>query len=259
MRFENRALFVVILLAAAVSRADSPVTVQVGDPLVDGSSLQPYRNEWTFSYQKPGEAAVKAGRWTDALERKTVDGRSVMVRTQVALYDKKDLKVVTVNTFESRTLAPISMDWSMNFGKLGFNHREFSGSHLTYRRRPRIQKIGDEPGEVTEGEATLETPPFDFFGGMYGLLLAALPLKEGLWVRLPAVEEDKEILSWVVARVGGRSRVDSGKGKTVEAWLVKAETHDGPMTFWLTKDPPYIIRLEFRPDGGPAWIYSMSS
>ncbi|MFI5197017.1 MAG: hypothetical protein ACHQJD_00205 [Thermoanaerobaculia bacterium] len=253
----NGTLCVVLLIVAAAGRADPPITVYVGDPVVDGSILEPYQNEWTFSYQNPGEDAVKAGRWTDALQRKIVRGRSVMVRTQVAVYDKKGLKVVTVNTFEPKTMAPISMDWSMGSGSLGLNQREFSGTHVKFRRRPRIRKMGDEPGNLTEGEATLEVPPFDFFGGMYGLLLAALPLREGLSIRFPAIEEDKEALSWVEVRVRGRSRVAAGKARTVEAWVVTAETHDGPMTFWLTRRPPYIIKLEFHPVGGPAWFYSM--
>lgn len=257
MRIVSGTLCVVLLVVAAMGRADPPVTVHVGDPVVDGSILEPYQNEWTFSYQNPGEDPVRAGRWTDDLQRKIVSGRSVMVRTQVALYDKRDLKVVTVNTFEAKTMAPISMDWSMASGRLGFNHREFSGAHVKFRRRPRIRKMGDEPGQLTEGEATLEVPPFDFFGGMYGLLLAALPLREGLSIRLPAIEEDKEALSWVEVHVQGQSSVAAGKGRTVNAWVVNAQTHDGPMTFWLIRKPPYIIKLEFRPVDGPAWVYSM--
>ena len=257
MRIVNRTLCVVLLIVGAAGRADPPITVHVGDSVVDGSILEPYQNEWTFSYQNPGEDPVKAGRWTDDLRRKIVSGRSVMVRTQVAIYDKKDLKVVTVNTFEPKTMAPISMDWRMDSGRLGLNHREFSGTHVKFRRRPRIRKMGDEPGTLTEGEATLEVPPFDFFGGMNGLLLAALPLREGLSIRFPAIEEDKEALSWVEVRVQSQSRVAAGKARTVKAWVVKAETHDGPMTFWLTRKPPYIIKLEFRPISGPAWVYSM--
>jgi hypothetical protein len=46
-------------------------------------------------------------------------------------------------------------------------------------------------------------------------------------------------------RVKGRETVDAGAGKKVETWVVETRTKlYGKMTWWVTKEPPYVIKAE---------------
>jgi hypothetical protein len=43
--------------------------------------------------------------------------------------------------------------------------------------------------------------------------------------------------------VKGRETVPSGPGKTTETWVVETPTKFyGRMTWWVTKEPPYVIK-----------------
>jgi hypothetical protein len=43
-------------------------------------------------------------------------------------------------------------------------------------------------------------------------------------------------------RVVGEKMVEAGPDQKVKAWLVETDDN-GPMTFWLTKQAPYVIKL----------------
>src|SRR5690349_10543852 len=74
-------LIVTAALASPPASAAGP-RLEVGNPSVTGASLRPYTNEWEFTQQRPGGEPVVAGRWTDALEATTFEGRPAWKRTQ---------------------------------------------------------------------------------------------------------------------------------------------------------------------------------
>jgi hypothetical protein len=41
-----------------------------------------------------------------------------------------------------------------------------------------------------------------------------------------------------------RVLLDAGGGKKAQAWVVKTDDN-GPMTFWLTKEAPYVLKLVY--------------
>jgi hypothetical protein len=50
-------------------------------------------------------------------------------------------------------------------------------------------------------------------------------------------------IDWVPVRVKGRETVEAGPGKTTETWVVETPTKFyGRMTWWVTKEPPYVIK-----------------
>ena len=166
-----------------------------------------------------------------------LNGHSVMKRTQIAHYLKKNVTVTTVNVFDPRTMQPISMD-EARVGMTGYTHRQFDGAAIKFRR------VDPGKNDVNEGEAQLELPVFDFYGGMWGLLLASCPLREGYKGALPSVAENEEKLRWCRFEVTGEETVAAGGGKKVKAWMVRTDDH-GAMTFWLTKEAPYVIKLVY--------------
>ena len=79
---------------------------------------------------------------------------------------------------------------------------------------------------------------------MYGILLASLPLRKGLKGSLPAIADREPTLTAEPFEVIGKETVHAGARGNVTAWVVES-THPAEYTmrFWLTKTPPYIIRL----------------
>jgi len=210
--------------------------VEVGDAGVSGLHLKAYSNLWKFTQQKPGGVAVPAGTWSDSLESVDFQGRPALKRTQIAKYDKKSIQLTLVSVFDPRTMEPLSFDYSRsdngNVRHVGFHHEI-----VTYRH---TDVTGAKPEEAT---AKLDRPVFDFYGGMYGVLISALPLAKGYTTELPALDTNKMAVDWVPVRVKGRETIPAGPGKTAETWVVETPTKFyGRMTWWVRKEPPYVIK-----------------
>jgi hypothetical protein len=247
----RRTLLLVFFCGAlpVCAQQSQPGRIEVGSSVMSGVALQPYKNLWKFSATLEDGTIRDLGTWSDELKPVELNGRALLQRTQVATYSANGRKTTDLNVFDPKTLAPVMMDWSAGTGS--FNHREFNGATIVFRR------LSAPGGQVEQGTVKLEQPVFDFHGGMYGLLLVGLPLKEGLTASLPAIDENKEILTWVNIHVYRQEPVDAGSGKKIAAWLVECDTNQGLMKFWLTKAPPYIIRLVFYSSNGITWTYEM--
>lgn len=213
-----------------------PNSVKVGDAKLTGSQLRPYTNLWTMSQQKPGRPSERAGTWSDSLEAINYEGRSAMKRTQIAKYDKKGIQLTFVSIFDPKTMAPFSFDYSRSDNG-NIRHVEFRQENVTYRH---TDSTDSKPEEAT---AKLDRQVFDFYGGMYGVLISTLPLAEGYTARIPALDTNTMAIDWVPVQVKGRETVDAGAGKKAETWVVETPTKlYGRMTWWVRKEPPYVIK-----------------
>lgn len=237
-------IFVAVLNSWARAQSPPPTppmeAIKVGDRSVDGSFLKPYKNAWKIVYAFPGKEPFLVGTWTDELATVDVDGRHLLKRTQMADYAKYNIVTTYVNVFDPKTLSPVSMDFKRSdTGE--WAHRDFESTRVIYRR-------GDS-GDATKtqtGQLDMKEPVFDYNGGMYGILLAALPLKEGFQATLPSLSEDLDELDQVTVRVGKQELVDAGPGKQVLAWPVDMEANYANKShsiFWVTKEAPYVIKL----------------
>jgi hypothetical protein len=242
------ALALVALPLISVAQTVESKKVQVGDSVVSGLFIKPYTNLWKLVYTRPTGEAIDAATWSDEVERVQLNGRTVLKRTQVAKYKKNGITMTTVNIFDPATMAPIMRDFKGSQGLV--KHVEFDGKSIKYRGN------AAPGGETSEGTAELDVPVFDFYGGLWGLLLATFPLKAGFTASLPSLDESTETLRWATFKVTRREMVEAGAGKQVKAWVV--ETNDnGPMTFWLTKKAPYVIKLVYVTPQGITATYSM--
>jgi hypothetical protein len=249
------ALFTLVALAAAQQGA--PVEVHVGDSMVNGGVLKPYKNQWQVSVTTPaGKENPDAALWTDQLEFVKIDGHQCLQRTQIATFKKDGAVIVkntTVNVFNPKTMAPISRSFTSHLEKTGAD----DSTHIEFHDRElHFEHTGDN--KIDTQDVKLDAPAFDFYGGLYGLLLSALPLKTGFFATLPSIDEDAPTVSSVTFKVTGEDSVDAGPQGKVKAWVVEADSSLGPMKFWLSKDAPYIIRLEYTAkDNGYIWKYQM--
>jgi len=84
----------------------------------------------------------------------------------------------------------------------------------------------------------MKEPIFDYNGGMYGILLAALPLKEGFKAKFPSLSEDHDEIDWIGVVMGKQELVEAGPGKQVMAWPIDTEgnyANKSHSIFWITK------------------------
>ncbi len=212
-----------------------PARLAVGDPAVTGSQLKPYTNLWKFTQQKPGGLAIEAGTWSDALETTTFDGRPALKRTQVAKYAKGTV-LTFVNVFDPKTMEPFTADYERSDNG-DTRHVDFRHETVTFRHVP---SKGAKPEEST---VKLDRSVFDFYDGMYGVLISTLPLSDGYEAEIPAFDTTKMAVDWVPVRVTARETVPAGPGKTAETWVVETPTKQyGKMTWWVTKEAPYVIK-----------------
>jgi hypothetical protein len=218
--------------------ADAPAKIAVMDGTADGRRLQPYGNAWIYSATKPGGQSAVQGIWTDHFSAVTVDGKAAWRRLQGMTYVNHVMSSVS-NSFDAITCAPISNEQYHPDGSI--LKRKFSGRHVTTER---IANAGAGPVKT---EIDLPQPVFDFYGGTYGLLLSCLPLKVGYSGVLPAIAETEDKLAATTFSVVRAERVSAGSRGTRDTLVVVVDTPDSyTQTFWLSKEPPYVIRLEVK-------------
>jgi hypothetical protein len=215
-------------------------TIRVGDPRMDGSFLKPYKNAWKVVYAFPGKEPFLVGTWSDELAAVDINGRHLLKRTQIADYAKYNIVTTYVNVFDCKTMSPVSMDFKRSdTGE--WAHRDFDSARVEYRRA----NSGDQR-QIQTGQLEMKEAIFDYNGGMYGLLLAALPLGEGFKATFPTLSEDRDELDRITVTVGKQELVDAGPGKQVMAWPIDTEgnyANKSHSIFWVTKEPPYVIKL----------------
>lgn len=252
------------LLGATAAAPEEPVTIRPGDPLVNGSVIQPFQNKWKLVGRGSDGSTVEMGTWTDVARVAQVDGREVIVRRQIWIHDRGAEGYV--NVVDHKTLAPILSQYT-NAGGL-YRRIEFSenGRRARYQCSPPLDpeaKPGSRPpiaAPMLSGEVKLNRPLFDFNTGMFGLLILGFPLKEGYAARFPVFRsyDPKAEPAWVDFEVKGRETVPAKPGTTLDTWLVVAHSPDTNevMTFNLVQAPPYIIRLRQEWQGRD-WTFEM--
>jgi hypothetical protein len=159
-----------------------------------------------------------------------------MKRTQVAKYPKKGIQLTFLSVFDPKTMEPLSFDYSRSDNG-NVRHVEFQHETVTYSH---TDSTGAKPQEAT---VKLDRRVFDFYGGMYGMLISTLPLADGYSTEIPTLDTTKMAIDWVPVRVKGRETVNAGVGKKAETWVVETPTKlYGRMTWWVKKEPPYVIK-----------------
>jgi hypothetical protein len=223
------------VLALETASAQQAITVHVGDGTLDGSFLQPYNNAWSYTATLPDGRIRPQGIWSDHLQWSTVDGKQVMLRVQGTTFVTGASNTI-LNTFDPKTLAPLTSETHRVDGTIF--RRTFNGTRVT------SVVLSNAKDTKAPDTTNLAQAVYDFNGGMYGMLLASLPLKEGLKGTLPAIGDNDTSLRAEPFEVLHQEDVEAGARGQTKAWVVEsARPGEYTMRFWLTKTPPYIIRL----------------
>jgi hypothetical protein len=253
----RRAAPVLMLLLARPGAAQppqpaQPTIVKVGDPAVDGSFIKPYKNAWKITRLMPDGKSLDGGTWTDEMTVVEDHGRSLLKRLQIEKLPRGTF--TTLNLVDQRTLAPILSDETDDRGY----HVRLEFVDPTHVKAEHVGGPGAKPGgPVKKEDLTLAMPAFDFLGGMYGMLLVGFPLHEGYSARLPIFLDQGDKVDWLTFTVGAKESVPAGPGKRVDAWRVTTENGGYKMLFHLTKEAPYVIRLEQTGPRGGRSVFEM--
>lgn len=219
-------------------------TARVGDGTVRGTRLKPYDNAWIVTQTSTdGRTIVQPGIWTDRLRLREVNGRKVFVRTQGMIYSGLRITGGT-NVFDPETLAPIS-NVIRNLDVV--EKWTFDGTHV----ESRITAMPGAKEEVQQFETP--APGYDFNCCMRSLIPAALPLRLGYHVILPAIPGTPPDDATVEYRVVKRERIQAGAKGMVDTWLVETLAPNGcdcTIRFWISDEPPFIIRMTLSPGKG---------
>ena len=222
-------------VALALPAGAETASVHVGDGTIDGSFLQPYDNAWLYSVKLPDGSTHLQGIWSDHVQWTTVDGKKALLRVQGTSFVTGASNVM-LNTFDPKTMAPIVSETHGIDGTIF--RRTFHGAHVT------AVSLAGKSDTAAPVPADLPEAVYDFNGGLYGLLLACLPLKTGLAGSLPAVADRESTFSVEPFHVLRQETVSAGSRGRRKAWVVQSvKPQKYAMTFWLAKTPPYIIRL----------------
>lgn len=225
-----------VLAATACPALAAAAPVPVGSSQVSGATLRPYENAWLYTARFPDGRVKTQGIWSDHVERATVNGREALKRVQGMTYVNA-LTSSGVTVMDAKTCAPITTEQHRPDGLV--IKRSFKGAHVVTERI-------DHPGESTKQTAVdLSSPVFDYYGGAYGFLLSCFPLEVGYSATFPAIGETEDVPDPVKFTVTRQETIRAGSRGMVETYVVAAEKPgEYTQTFWLSKAPPYIIRLE---------------
>jgi hypothetical protein len=206
-----------------------------------GVDLQPYSHTYRVVATVNGKPVVTA-QWKDTLDEITVAGKKALRRTQVSLQTNGRTRT-WVSIFEHGSLAPIADTFNTSEGEIFA--RTFSADAATS-----YSSSGADLGILKTSKTQLPQGYSDFNGGQFGLALLGLPLVQSYKTTLITFGPTDAAVQLIPIEVLRREQIDIA-GRSVEALVVRAtfaakyypDEGENYMTFWLTREAPYIARL----------------
>jgi hypothetical protein len=237
-----------LMLLALCAGAQAPAgeVILPGDARVDGSIIHAASNVWKMTGTTPGGNRTDGGLWKDKIEIVDREGHSVIRRTQIDA--GPDGTTTFITEADRQKLTPIRAEVTTA-----------AGFHRVLTFEPdRVHSVINGPSQaIREGDIPITQGVFDFNGGMFGLLVVGFPLQRDFSASFPVFDPRKGVV-WAKYTVMGQERVPAGEGRTIDAWIVEVQdpVRLSRMIFSLTKQPPYIIRLQEISEG-KFWTFDM--
>ena len=227
------------LLAASVQlQAADPVRVGVGSPLIHGTIVTPFTGEFAVVAGAPDGRTVDAGSWIDRVELTTLDGRIVLKREQICNAPPPRTSLLFTVYLDPQTLRPLVTQMLMADGT--WYRRDFTSSGMHLRELSPATQF-----DMRQQTLVFDRPAFDFYGGAFGLLLAALPMDVGRSYALPVyTERDAAPLTDdLVVTVAREERLRAGYLGELNTHVLEFDAKNGHYTAWVIPEPPYVVRL----------------
>ena len=245
------------------ARSDT-IVVRPGSDFVDGRRLHRYTTHWRVTYQTPDGMTIAGGprrtvSWYDTVT--TTDSGAPRIHRRQTLYAPDSLLLEVVDNWaDARTMAPIRTELRLTSHPL--STRDYNGRKI----------IGVSPDSTTTDgkqhvDVTVAEPVFDFYGGMFDLFIAALPLRPNLVVRLPTDDQTAREgagLMWTTLTVVGRETISTDTpGGRIATWRVEAPAASASsgahFVFWVREQAPYLIRMWYVGPRGGRQVWDITS
>lgn len=235
---------------------DATLTIHVGDGVITGKGIEPYRTAWHGLARYENGDTVDGGIWVQQMKRIRLDGRDVLFRSAGALlYRRNSAQYLGAIAFSSvvdaSTLAPIS---SEQHNPDGSGQRWiFNGNHVEQH-----EWTSDPKAKEVVHSFDLPMLAYDISATMLPNLIALQPLKLGYSGVIPVVGDPDHPVRGVPFKVVGREKVNEGR-KLVEAWVVDCpDPTTGRLRFWFTGKQPYAVKMDVPANPGvPRTIYDL--
>ncbi len=241
-----------IILTLIISSIIS-ITAQIKDTLVilpgnekiNGSFIENYTNKWEVTFTTADGKKSFFRIWTDYMQMMELKEKVYLHRVQDIYDPNGNLLDTWTNFTEKKTLIPSTA--ATNTPKGNFTFFKFEGNKITGN------KFTPKDSTKTDVKETLSINVFDW--SLYGILLVGLPFEKGLIAKLPIYDDNSETkFSWLIAEIQEKETVPADKNTTRETWKLK--TNKG-LTFWLSKEIPYVIKLKLDLANGGHILWEM--
>jgi hypothetical protein len=204
-------------------------------------TLQPFSHVYAVTATVNGRPAVTS-RWQDTLDEVKIGGQRAYRRTQISIQSNGKVRT-WVSVFVRDSLVPIADTFNTSEGDIFI--RTFANGMATD-----YSSSGAQRGLMTTSRAPLPAGYSDFNGGQFGLALLQLPLAPHYEVTLTTFGPTDSAIQLVPIEVLRTEKVGIGSC-SLDAFVVRAtfaatyypDEGENFMTFWLTKAPPYVVKL----------------
>lgn len=232
--------------------------LHVGDSEVSATFLKPYHNYWKVDRITPEGKKLDMGVWSDDMMEVDYEGQKAWKRVQVSMDGEGKVRTLT-NIFDKQSVAPLYSEMSWATG--GYMKRTFHGASMDTEIKTTLEeqngwtKFPAPLAPQGMHQATMATPAFDFAGGMFGMLLVCFPLADHYKASFPFVGP-KGATPTATSEVVGHELVHTPTGD-IDCFKVVTTQPAGTLTCWLSKEAPYLIKIDAA---APVWgstVYEM--
>ncbi len=218
--------------------------IEVGGRWIDGTKIKPYTNKWKVSFIDSSGNVSLNRIWTDYSQIIELEGKKYLHRVQDLYSPKMELQDTWINMVDYKTLVPKS--FSTITPKGSFTYYEFENGKIEGHTNK------NQDNELKEVNTDLNESVFDW--NLYGILLLGLPLKEDLVAKLPFYNSRTNSRDWLVASVVGKSKLKLPGGEETLCWEL---TTNQNLTFWISEEAPYVIKLELALPNSSKLVWEM--
>ncbi len=236
-------LFLAIILASP-SFAQTISKVTPGSDLVSGDFIAPYTNKWKVVIENANGNSTDALIWTDYSQIMEVNGTKYIHRVQDLYSPDHSLVDTWINMTELETLKPWQFQAISPTGSFSF--LEFSDESVIIRTNRNNQR------STVSDTMKIDTPLFDW--NLYGMLLVGLPFEKETKYSLPIWQPGVNQPNKLTVTVEGKETIQTLSNQQIETFKL---TTDKGLTFWLSKEAPYVIQLQLNQPNGARRMWYM--
>ena len=235
MRSKSILVFIVVLQTTFLLAAQpDTLLINHNSKYISGKIIKPYTNKWKVTLIKPTGEKVENKIWTDYGQLIELNGIKYFHRVQNIYDAQMNLLDTWINMVEHNSLIPV------RFTSIKPNG-EFSYITFNSTRIESITNINSKDGSLTNSSNKVKEGVFDW--NLYGMLLVGLPLKTGIIAKIPFFDSQTNTTNWLIVEVIKKEKIVLPNEQAVETWKIKTNQN---LTFWISKESPYVIKLELQ-------------